>query len=115
MTAIEKFILAGMAIIVVSFIVLVIINVVFHIYHKALTEEPEKEIVKVTDDLIDNSIFDMFPSWKDEFNDDEEMREIEASCDLYLAATNLLKDPKNLMLILQLSDAADKYEKYVLK
>lgn len=75
----------------------------------------EKEIVKVTNDLIDNSIFDMFPSWKDEFNDDDQMREIECSCDLYLASVNLLKDPRNLMLILQLSDATAKYEKYVLK
>ena len=82
---------------------------------KDRTTSPPKEAIKVTDNLIDNSIFDMFPSWKAEFNDDDQMREIEASCDLYVAVTDLLKDPKNLMLIIKLSDAADNYEKYVLK
>jgi len=78
-------------------------------------DEEIKDVVKVEDIDIGHAIYDLFPEWKEEFKSDPMMDEIAATCDLYLAAKELLKGgTTNVKLIVSLDDAVHKFEKYAL-
>ena len=78
-------------------------------------DEEIKDVVKVEDIDIGHAIYDMFPEWREEFQADPMMDEITATCDLYLAAKELLKGgTADVKLIVSLDDAVRKFEKYAL-
>jgi len=78
-------------------------------------EEEIKDVVKVEDIDIGHAIYDLFPEWTAEFKSDPMMDEIAATCDLYLAAKELLRGgAADVKLIVILDDAVHKFEKYAL-
>jgi len=115
MTLIDKIILAMMVIIVLAIVLTFVVCFVMRFLFSSIEEESDHEVVKVEDINIGHTIYDLFPEWREEFKADPMMDEIAATCDLYLAAKELLKGgTTNVKLIVSLDDAVHKFEKYAL-
>lgn len=113
MTATDKIAAAILLLFVISFIALAVYGWIRR--HSGVKEGPQPDIVKVQDIPIGHAIYDLFPEWRKEFDGDPAMEEIAATCDLYLAARDLLKGgTRDAKLIVSLDDAVHKFEKYVL-
>ena len=97
----------------IAFITLVIYGWIKR--HVGVNKDQQPEVFKVEDISIGHTIYDLSPEWREEFEADHMMDEIAATCDLYLAAKELLNDgTADVKRIVQLSDAVSKFEKFAL-
>jgi hypothetical protein len=71
----------------------------------------------LTNESVGHTIYELFPEWQKEFENDPTMCEIEATCDLYLAAKDLLtRDPMDdsVDVNTNLENAVKRFEKHTL-